>query len=106
MKWLVTNRAALYQYTRLIGKLFFFSSKIVFALGGSPTSHPISSRPHFVCKFSRHGSSSLVASHLAPRRLLKVPKCEIFDRSDFHEFYTIKLFWVGDFGVKYELKIT
>jgi hypothetical protein len=35
-----------------------------------------------------------------------VPKCEIFDRSDFHEFYTIKLFWVGDFGVKYELKIT
>jgi hypothetical protein len=28
---------------------------------------------------------------------LKVPKCEIFDRSDFHGFYTIKPFWVGDF---------
>jgi hypothetical protein len=28
--------------------LIFF---IVFAFGGSPTSHPISSRPHFVCKF-------------------------------------------------------
>ncbi len=29
--------------------------------------------------------------------LLKVPKCEIFDRSDFHDFYS---FWVGDFGAK------
>jgi hypothetical protein len=28
--------------------------------------------------------------------ILKVPKCEIFDRSDFHDFYTIKPFWVGD----------
>jgi hypothetical protein len=27
-----------------------------------------------------------------------VPKCEIFIRSDFHDFYTIKPFWVGDFG--------
>ncbi len=39
-------------------KFFFFF--IIFALGGSPTPHPISSRPHFVCKFSRHGSSSPV----------------------------------------------
>ncbi len=31
---------------------------------------------------------------------LKVPKCEIFDRSDFHDFYTIKTLWEGDFGVK------
>ncbi len=31
---------------------------------------------------------------------LKVPKCEIFDRSDFHDFYSIKPFWVGDFGAK------
>ncbi len=23
-----------------------------------------------------------------------------FDRSDFHYFYTIKTFWVGDFGAK------
>ena len=45
---------------------FFFFFLIVFALGGSPTPHPISSRPHFVCKFSRHGSSSPVTSHLAP----------------------------------------
>jgi hypothetical protein len=30
----------------------------------------------------------------------KVPKCEIFDRSDFHYFYTIKPFWVDDFVVK------
>jgi hypothetical protein len=28
--------------------------------------------------------------------ILKVPKCEIFDRSDLHDFYAIKPFWVGD----------
>ncbi len=33
-------------------------------------------------------------------RRLKVPKCEILDRSDFHYFYTIKPFWVDDFVVK------
>ncbi len=27
-------------------------------------------------------------------------KCEIFDRSDFHDFYNIKSLWGGDFGVK------
>ncbi len=31
---------------------------------------------------------------------LKVPKREIFDRSDFTDFYTIKSLHVGDFGVK------
>jgi hypothetical protein len=31
---------------------------------------------------------------------LKVPKCEIFDCSDFPYFYTIKPFWVDDFVVK------
>ncbi len=30
-----------------------------------------------------------------------MPKCQILDRSDFHDFYTIKsLVWEGDFGVK------
>jgi hypothetical protein len=33
-------------------------------------------------------------------RMLKVPKCEILDRSDFHYFYTIKPFWVDVFVVK------
>jgi hypothetical protein len=28
-----------------------------------------------------------------------VPKCDIFDRSDFHDFYTIKSLWEGNFGV-------
>ncbi len=32
--------------------------------------------------------------------MLKVPKREIFDRSDFPDFYTIKSLRVGDFGVK------
>jgi hypothetical protein len=32
--------------------------------------------------------------------VLKVLKCEIFDRSDFPDFYTIKSLRVGDFGVK------
>jgi hypothetical protein len=31
---------------------------------------------------------------------LKVPKCEIFDRLDFHDFYTIKSLQEDDFGVK------
>jgi hypothetical protein len=31
---------------------------------------------------------------------LKVPKREIFHRSDFPDFYTIKSLRVGDFGVK------
>jgi hypothetical protein len=31
---------------------------------------------------------------------LKVPKREIFDCSDFPDFYTIKPLRVGDFGVK------
>jgi hypothetical protein len=31
---------------------------------------------------------------------LKVPKREIFDGSDFPDFYTIKPLRVGDFGVK------
>ncbi len=29
-----------------------------------------------------------------------MPKCEIFDRSDFLDFYTIKSLRVGGFGVK------
>ena len=31
---------------------------------------------------------------------LKVPKREIFDRSDFPDFYTLQSLRVGDFGVK------
>jgi hypothetical protein len=42
-----------------------------------------------------------VASLKRPKLLscLKVPKCEIFDRSDFPYFYTIKSSWVGDLVV-------
>jgi hypothetical protein len=29
-----------------------------------------------------------------------VPKCEIFHPLHFHDFYTIKSFWVGDFEAK------
>ncbi len=29
-----------------------------------------------------------------------MPKCDIFDRSDFHDFYTLKSHREGDFGVK------
>ena len=35
---------------------------------------------------------------------LKVPKREIFDRSDFPDFYTMKSQRVGDFGVKIKKK--
>jgi hypothetical protein len=37
---------------------------------------------------------------LKQQHILKVPKCEIFDRSDFPDFYTIKSSWVGDLVVK------
>ncbi len=37
-----------------------------------------------------------------PKCMLKVPKREIFDRSDFPDFYTIKSLRVGDFRVKIE----
>jgi hypothetical protein len=40
-----------------------------------------------------------------PPPALKVPKREIFDRSDFPDFYTIKSLRVGDFGVKKKKKI-
>jgi hypothetical protein len=41
------------------------------------------------------------AGHLSSLlRTLKVPKREIFDRTDFPDFYTIKSLRVGDFGVK------
>ncbi len=33
-----------------------------------------------------------------------MPKCEIFDRSDFDDFYTIKSLCEGDFGVKKKKK--
>ena len=39
--------------------------------------------------------------HLTPLRIpLKVPKREIFDRSDFPDYYIMKSLRVGDFGVK------
>jgi hypothetical protein len=41
-----------------------------------------------------------VENPLAVVHALKVPKREIFDRSDFPDFYTIKSLRVGDFGVK------
>jgi hypothetical protein len=40
----------------------------------------------------------------SPDTALKVPKCEIFDRSDFPDFYTIKSLCEGDFGVKIKKK--
>ncbi len=42
---------------------------------------------------------------LSKLQSLKVPKREIFDRSDFPDFYTIKSLRVGDFGVKIKKKL-
>ncbi len=47
--------------------------------------------------FSMH---DLITFGLFSMHDLKVPKREIFDRSDFPDFYTIKSLHVGDFGVK------
>jgi hypothetical protein len=51
---------------------------------------------------SRRATGTNLASHLLRklRWALKVPKREIFDRSDFPNFYTIKPSWVGDLLVK------
>jgi hypothetical protein len=35
---------------------------------------------------------------------LKVPECEIFNCSDFYDFYTIKSLWVNDCGAKILIK--
>jgi hypothetical protein len=35
--------------------------------------------------------------------LLNVPKREIFDHADFHDFYAIKSLTVSDFGVKIKI---
>jgi hypothetical protein len=43
---------------------------------------------------------NLRGRHKCKGRHLKVPKCEIFDRLDFPDFYTIKSSWVGDLVVK------
>jgi hypothetical protein len=37
---------------------------------------------------------------LADVKELKVPKHEVFDRSDFPDFYTLKSSWVGDVVIK------
>jgi len=42
---------------RDIQKYFFLNN--LFVQGGSPTPHPFSSRPHFVCKFSRQRSTEV-----------------------------------------------
>ena len=42
----------------------------------------------------------LINSYSKVSVLLKVPKREMFDRSDFPDFYTIKSSWVGDLLVK------
>jgi hypothetical protein len=39
--------------------LFFYFLIIVFVQGRSPTPHPFSSRPHFVCQFSRQRSTKV-----------------------------------------------
>jgi hypothetical protein len=65
----------------------------------------------FVCWQNRFGNPKVIGlCSLGQKRvnrinlvripLLKVPKREIFDRSDFPDFYTIKSLRVGDFRVK------
>jgi hypothetical protein len=53
------------------------------------------------------GTQSRADAYIRRKRLisksdynLKVPMREIFDRSDFPDFYTIKSSWIGDLLVK------
>jgi hypothetical protein len=56
--------------------------------------------------FLRHLNEAIVlkvfSSEMDPadKQSLKVPKCEIFDRLDFRDFYKIKSLWEGDFVIK------
>jgi hypothetical protein len=50
--------------------------------------------------FHREGRHSERVNRAPHPLILKVPKREIFDRSDFPDFYTIKYSWVGDLLVK------
>ncbi len=56
-----------------------------------------------LCRSRTVATSALAvrrSNHWARSLPLKVPKCEILDRSDFPHFYTIKSLREGDFGVK------
>ncbi len=63
----------------------------MFVQGGSPTPHPFSSRPHFVCKFSRQRSTNwsdkgklfvcLISATLGLRYILFAPYVVLFSRS-------------------------
>jgi hypothetical protein len=55
-----------FKMTLAIGKKGPLCFLIMFAQGGSPTPHPFSSRPHFVCKFSRQRSTEVFKT-LAPQ---------------------------------------
>jgi hypothetical protein len=57
----MSERAARNRDQRSPSKLFTAGRNIiiiVFVQGGSPTPHPLSSRPHFVCKFIRQRSTN------------------------------------------------
>jgi hypothetical protein len=59
-------------------------------------------RGHCVSRSYQNYQDEALSNHAADRRWkggLKVPKREIFDRSDFPDSYTIKSLRVGDFGV-------
>jgi len=66
--------------------------RALFSLSGSFVGHAL----HYASLCLEGDFTFLQLSEI----VLKVPKCEIFDRSDFHDFYPIKSLWEGDFGVK------
>jgi hypothetical protein len=81
-KYLVTN--GLYNIVRVEGREFV----------ASPSPSPT----------QRENTNALTSTLVKVFRHLKVAKCEIFDRSDFDDFYTIKSLCEGDFGVKIKKK--
>jgi hypothetical protein len=46
------------------------------------------------------GDQGILCASKMLKQILKVPKCDIFDSSDFIDFYTIKSSWVGESVVK------
>jgi hypothetical protein len=70
-----------------------YQQTILLAIQGPHLSHGSTPATHLI---------SGTGLHILKKKTnyLKVPKREIFDRSDFPDFYTMKSLRVGDFGVK------
>ncbi len=60
--------------------------------------------PNFL-KIEKLMTAIFINRQVGSPRIASQLKGEIFKRSDFYDFYTIKSIWAGDFGLKYKINI-